>query len=120
MNLKPADCISVLNSGEVDFKLIQQVMWTESEDTMTTETAFDRMAPSVFGNCPECGAYDGYLNVGKLQYAICISCRTAWCMGSNPDGSWLDETERDFRRNREMLATYRHVTPVFMCAVAQQ
>ncbi len=65
-----------------------------------------------FGNCPECGRTDGYINVFKDHYFRCDEHKTVWFVGRNLYSSWRHETEEDWQHNRERLIDYRVVEPV--------
>lgn len=65
-----------------------------------------------FGGCPKCGKSSGYLNVHKSHYGTCEEHKAYWPIGSGLFSSWLDETESDWQRNRELLSTYEEVTPI--------
>ncbi len=66
-----------------------------------------------FGGCPECGKNNGYLNCERTHVFFCETHKTAWAAGSNLFSSWHDETEADWQRNEERLATYREVEPIY-------
>jgi hypothetical protein len=62
-----------------------------------------------FGWCPQCGRQDGSLNIGRAHYFICHAHRTRWPVGSNLFSSWREENETIWKRNHELLLTYREV-----------
>ncbi len=66
-----------------------------------------------FGGCPECGESDGHLNVGRNHWAVCDTHKTTWPIGANLFSSWHDETDADWHRNEERLATYSEVKPIY-------
>jgi len=67
---------------------------------------------SYFGNCPECGRQDGCVNVGEDHWLVCRVHRTKWWIGSNLFSSWQEETEADWHRHADLLASYREVEPI--------
>lgn len=69
---------------------------------------------SHFGECPECGRNDGYLNAGKTHRFYCRQDRTAWYVGSNLFSSWRDETEAEQRAKWADIdmESFRDVKPV--------
>lgn len=66
-----------------------------------------------FGGCPECGKQDEYLNVGRSHWAVCNRHKFTWSIGTNLFSSWHEETQADWRRNAEKLASYREVNPIY-------
>jgi hypothetical protein len=52
---------------------------------------------SYFGGCPKCGGTDGYVNVGRNHWFICVEHKTKWCVGSNLFSAWRFETEEEQR-----------------------
>lgn len=64
-----------------------------------------------FGDCPECGRNDGYLNVGQAHWFLCDEHKTKWCIGSNLFSTWQGETEETWLRNADKLAGYQEVEP---------
>jgi hypothetical protein len=64
-----------------------------------------------FGNCPQCRKNDGFLNIGRSHWFICHEHKTKWCVGSNLFSNWRDETEDDWRKTHERLASYAVVEP---------
>jgi hypothetical protein len=67
-----------------------------------------------FGACPDCGATNGYINVGGQHWFVCRPHKTRWWAGYNLFSSWQDEGEAVWRRNADLLATYREVEPLPM------
>ncbi len=65
------------------------------------------------GICPECGRYDGYLNIGRGQWFYCTEHHTCWLAGENLFSSWRFETEAEQRARYDALDfdTYRQVEP---------
>jgi len=62
---------------------------------------------SHFGECPECGKNDGYLNVRKCHFFVCHQHKTAWSVGWNLFSSWREETEKTWEENARLLEGYR-------------
>lgn len=73
-----------------------------------------RKHDSHFGECPECGRNDGYLNAGRTHVFFCDEHKTRWTVGSNLFSSWRDETEEEQREawDSRGLEFYREVEPV--------
>ena len=65
------------------------------------------------GGCPHCGGNDGWLNVGRDEWAICRGHQVKWLIGSNLFSDWQHETEEDWLRNRYRLEQHMTVEPVF-------
>jgi hypothetical protein len=63
----------------------------------------------LFGDCPERGSNDGYLNVIAEHWFHCREHATKWCAGANLFSGWREESEEDWRRNIELLADYTEV-----------
>jgi hypothetical protein len=68
-----------------------------------------------WGLCPICKKTDGYLNIGRNHWFMCLEHRTRWCIGSNLFSSWRDETEAEQRRECEKIAfdTFKDVKPFY-------
>lgn len=66
----------------------------------------------AFGDCPECGSNDGYLNVGAEHWFHCREHETRWFVGVNLFSGWREESEEDWHRNVEVLANYTEVEPL--------
>ena len=62
-------------------------------------------------SCPKCHRYDVFLNVRKENWVVCHRHKTKWCIGYNLFSGWLYQTEKDWERNRALLATYQLVEP---------
>jgi len=76
-----------------------------------TATIIPFPEPNYFGDCPQCGRNDGYLNIGQVHVYVCHRHRTRWEVGMNLFDSWRHETEADWRRNAARIAHYRDVDP---------
>jgi len=66
-------------------------------------------APEVapqFMTCPWCGETGKWLNVGSRHWGACADCEVKWPIGANLLPSWQDETEEDWKRNADLLASY--------------
>ena len=46
---------------------------------------------NYFGGCPECGATDGFMNVGGNHWFVCDTHQTRWPAGYNLFSCWKDE-----------------------------
>jgi len=68
---------------------------------------------NYFGDCPECGGNDGYVNYGREHWFSCREHRTRWCAGSNLFSSWKYETEEEQEQQWSEIAEYREVEPIF-------
>jgi len=66
-----------------------------------------------FGCCPKCHRFDRYLNLHKNHYFVCDRHKAYWHGESDIFPSWTYETEEDWNRNREILASYEEVTPYY-------
>lgn len=66
-----------------------------------------------FGGCPECGKSTGHVNVERVHWGTCDEHKTKWPIGENLFSSWHDEDEVVWKRNRNLLETYRMVDPIF-------
>lgn len=73
----------------------------------------ERWQDEHFGNCPQCGYNEEYLNLGRDHWFICDACRTKWYVGSNLFDSWRHESEEDWSRNTWRLSSYREVEPAY-------
>lgn len=77
----------------------------EWDGKVRTETDRD------FGGCPICGHYDGHLNIGRLNFALCLVHRAVWRMGENVCPCWREENEEIWDANGKMLEkSYMDVT----------
>jgi hypothetical protein len=65
------------------------------------------------GGCPHCQSNDGWLNIGRDEWAICHRHQVKWRLGSNLFSDWKNETEEDWTRNRYRLDRYMTVEPVY-------
>ena len=90
-----------------------------TEQTLRPKT----LRPGVddhFGLCPHCVAAGDladvfpYVNVRKSHYKLCEKHKVCWEVGSGLFSSWQEETEADWQRNREMLATLTMVKPAYL------
>ena len=66
------------------------------------------------GACPKCGDTSGCLNIGRAHWFRCDEHRTKWYVGENMYSGWREETEEEWRANRDRLAYYREVKPLEM------
>ncbi len=73
--------------------------------------AIDESNDSPFGSCPECGRSDGYRNVGREHWGLCVAHGTKWLFGSNLFSGWRDEGPDVWERNARELSAYRDVGP---------
>src|SRR5690348_9790733 len=65
-----------------------------------------------FGVCPTCWHSDGFLNVERQHWFVCHVHHVKWHVGSNTFSCWIYENEEDWRKNLELLSTYREVESV--------
>lgn len=65
-----------------------------------------------FGGCPKCGKTDGYVNVGRSHWGVCDEHKTKWPIGANLFSSWKEETEKQWKRNANLLEGYTEVEPL--------
>jgi hypothetical protein len=72
----------------------------------------DLRVENYFGGCPRCGECDGFLNIGSNHWCVCHKHKVAWCFGANLLSGWKDETYDRWRKNADLLATYREVEPL--------
>ncbi len=63
-----------------------------------------------FGACPACGQSDGYLDVGPDHWVVCHAHQKAWWIGSNLFSAWREGTQKQWERNRALLATYQEIS----------
>jgi hypothetical protein len=63
--------------------------------------------PAVGGVCPECGATDGYENIGRYHWAVCDVHGVRWCIGENLFSSWKDDSYADVEAAATRLLKYR-------------
>jgi len=68
--------------------------------------------PPAFGDCPQCGRNDGYLNDGRDHWCICHVHKVKWYMGTNLFSSWTLETEETRNKNKALLSGYTEVDPI--------
>jgi hypothetical protein len=47
------------------------------------------------GDCPECGRTSYFVLVGRDDYCVCRTCRTAWCIGTGLLLGWGEEWKGD-------------------------
>lgn len=73
----------------------------------------DKNEISYFGGCPQCGKNDGYVDIGCDHWFVCNEHKTKWWEGSNLFSAWREQTEEKCQKNREMLAEYRAVKPIY-------
>jgi hypothetical protein len=67
-----------------------------------------------FGACPECVAeappgmkHETHIvNVGRNHWRYCQRHKVKWRIGANLFSSWKEETEEEWQRNAEMLASF--------------
>lgn len=62
-----------------------------------------------FGVCPQCARNDGYLNIGSSHWFVCHEHKLKWCAGENLFRSWRQQTKRHWRRNWELLCSYKEL-----------
>ena len=63
-----------------------------------------------FGQCSDCGRPpDGFMNVRRLHWMVCLDCRTRWCIGENLFSGWRIEDEEVWRRNKEFFGEYQEI-----------
>lgn len=65
-----------------------------------------------FGGCPHCGGSSGFLNVGRVHWAVCGTHKTKWCVGENLFSGWREEDESKWQANHDALRQYSLVDPV--------
>ncbi len=65
-----------------------------------------------FGDCPECGCNDGYLNIYKANWMVCHEHKKRWLVGEDLFSSWRFETEKDWEENFERIKDYEEVEPL--------
>jgi len=68
--------------------------------------------PPAFGDCPQCGRNDGYLNDGRDHWFICHAHKVKWYTGTNLFSSWTLETEETRNKNMALLAGYTEVDSI--------
>ena len=68
--------------------------------------------PGYFGGCPHCHRDDGYLDVGREHWFVCVEHRTKWFAGSNLFSSWREQTPLDRLLSERTLARFRAVKPI--------
>ena len=78
------------------------------------------MTDEYFGGCPLCGSNDGYLNIGREHWFYCDRHKARWLFGSNLFSGWREETEEDWQRNRDRLATFFCVEPLYPERAAEE
>ena len=78
-----------------------------------TETTKRQTPDDFFGGCPHCGGNDGYRNVRRAHYFICLTHKVKWLRGENLFSSWRRETEDDWKENARLLASFQTVDPIF-------
>lgn len=66
-----------------------------------------------FGLCPTCHRTDGYLNVGRDHWFICVEHQVTWRAGANIFSDWRGETQAQQLRNARKLERYRVVKPFY-------
>jgi len=68
---------------------------------------------NYFGDCPECGRNDGYVNIGRGHWFICKEHKAMWFIGSNLFSDWKGETEEEQRERFDFygLGSYEEVKP---------
>ena len=59
-----------------------------------------------WGDCPHCGYNDGYINISRTHYLICVKHKWAKAFGANLLSSWRDETEEDWQRNADLIEDF--------------
>jgi hypothetical protein len=64
-----------------------------------------------FGVCPTCRKTDGFLNVNNSHWFVCDEHKVCWLVGENLFSNWREESEADWKRNREKLEAYKVVEP---------
>jgi hypothetical protein len=65
-----------------------------------------------FGGCPACWRNDGYLNVGREHWFICLKHRVKWLAGENFFSTWRSEAEAEWQVNAARIGVYRVVDPI--------
>ena len=65
----------------------------------------------LLGDCPRCGANDGYMNVGREHWGVCHRHRAKWLRGENLFRSWREQSPEDWRANQDQLDHYDVVQP---------
>lgn len=68
---------------------------------MTTAPATPSGKYAGFGTCPDCGEYNGYLNIGRVHWFYCDEHRTKWIGGSNLFDSWKQQSKDEQRSEYE-------------------
>lgn len=73
-------------------------------------TEHDR-SDATFGVCPICKGQDGFMNLGREHWFVCMEHKTKWCAGSNLFSSWRYESEEIWEENARILEDYQEVEP---------
>jgi hypothetical protein len=76
-------------------------------DKQATEVTYD---DDYYGNCPECGKNNGYINYGRDHYFLCHEHKTIWWIGNNLFSSWQEEDETIWEERRRRYGDYQDVT----------
>ena len=71
-----------------------------------------RYREEQYGNCPECGKTDGYVNISCNHWFVCHEHKTKWFVGSGLFSSWENEREIDWLGNAVLLGRYKDVKPL--------
>jgi len=78
----------------------------------------DERMDGYWGLCPVCHKTDGYVNVGREHWFICIEHKNKWPIGENLFSSWKYETQEDQRRRQQELGfdSFAEVGPFYPAA----
>ena len=70
----------------------------------------------LYGGCPHCRKHDGYTNIGKEYWFVCLKHKVKWRLADQNClrvDNYLDETQEDWDRNREIIEDYQEVEPIY-------
>jgi hypothetical protein len=92
----------------------------DQEQACDPEPQLDDAMGHYFGNCPLCGAWGCYLNIGSSHVFYCEEHKIGWHVGSNLLSSWREQTEKDWERNKEKLADFKKIDFKDACTAEQR
>jgi hypothetical protein len=102
--------------------LCLEAVYAEAKPT-TPNVPTERSGPesdmAFWGLCPHCFHNDGCLNIGPSHFQVCHQCKTCWNLGANLFSAWRHEDEETWKKNAELLYTYKEVSPVYFHAEVQ-
>ncbi len=64
-----------------------------------------------FGDCPQCGGNDGYINIGRDHWFVCRRHGVKWYVGTDIFPGWRNENAEEWRLNAILLSHYLEVEP---------